>query len=245
MDHKWCDCRNRRAVFDFGIYTGSLFFKDQVWFPIYISIEQQGGDSKGKHRADRRRKNVRRGKNLEMDVDHMSVYLKPSQNGKVCVGTEDIDERANLQIYKEGDTLNIETDLESNRINQAGTIILYLPQDVKFYEMDISVGAGSLKSKLQSVHAENADIAVAAGAAEIQGIMAQEMYLECGVGSATLVLHGEQEDYNYSLECGMGEVKIADGSYSGIAVEQQIDHGASKNLNIECGMGSVNVKFEK
>ena len=105
------------------------------------------------------------------------------------LGTEDIDERANLQIYKEGDTLNIETDLESNRINQAGTIILYLPQDVKFYEMDISVGAGSLKSKLQSVHAENADIAVAAGAAEIQGIMAQEMYLECGVGSATLTLH--------------------------------------------------------
>ncbi len=80
-------------------------------------------------------------KNLEIDVDHMSVYLKPSQNGKVCVGTEDIDERANLQIYKEGNTLNIETDLENNRINQAGTIILYLPQDVKFYEMDISVGA--------------------------------------------------------------------------------------------------------
>ena len=40
-------------------------------------------------------------KNLEIDVDHMSVYLKPSQNGKVCVDTEDIDERANLQIYKE------------------------------------------------------------------------------------------------------------------------------------------------
>ena len=218
-------------------------------------------------------------KNLEIDVDHMSVYLKPSQNGKVCVGTEDIDERANLQIYKEGNTLNIETDLENNRINQAGTIILYLPQDVKFYEMDISVGAGSLKSELQSVHAENADVAVAAGAAEIVMNSGQikyglgsvttyltrylntmhgsnfasrsmhndlvQMYLECGVGSATLVLHGEQEDYNYSLECGMGEVKIADGSYSGIAVEQQIDHGASKNLNIECGMGSVNVKFEK
>ena len=59
---------------------------------------------------------------------------------------------------------------------------MYLPQDVKFYEMDISVGAGSLKSKLQSVHAENADIAVAAGAAEIQGIMAQEMYLEMWSG---------------------------------------------------------------
>ena len=122
---------------------------------------------------------------------------------------------------------------------------MYLPQDVKFYEMDISVGAGSLKSKLQSVHAENADIAVAAGAAEIQGIMAQEMYLECGVGSVTLTLHGAQEDYNYSLECGMGEVKIAEGRYSGIGVEQQIDHGAAKNLDIECGMGSVEVKFEK
>ena len=29
LDHKWCDCRNRRAVFDFGIYTGGLFFKEQ------------------------------------------------------------------------------------------------------------------------------------------------------------------------------------------------------------------------
>lgn len=184
-------------------------------------------------------------KKLEIDVDHMSVYLEHSQNGKVCVGTEDIDERANLRIYKEGDTLNIEMDLENNRINNAGTIILYLPRDAKFYEMDISVGAGSLKSNLQSVHAENADVVVAAGAVEIQGIMAQEMNLECGMGSATLVLCGVQEDYNYSLECGMGEVKIAGENHSGIAVEQQIDHGAAKNLDIECGMGSVEVKFEK
>ena len=43
----------------------------------------------------------------------------------------------------------------------------------------------------------------------------------------------------------MGEVKIAEGRYSGIGVEQQIDHGAAKNLDIECGMGSVEVKFEK
>lgn len=228
-----------------GFILGVSFSKIKFGFPYIFPLSNRVVTVKESTGQTGEEKTFEGVKNLEMDVDHMSVYLKPSQNGKVCVGTEDIDERANLQIYKEGDTLNIETDLESNRINQAGTIILYLPQDVKFYEMDISVGAGSLKSKLQSVHAENADIAVAAGAAEIQGVMAQEMYLECGVGSATLVLHGEQEDYNYSLECGMGEVKIADGSYSGIAVEQQIDHGASKNLNIECGMGSVNVKFEK
>ena len=226
-----------------GFILGVSFSKIKFGFPYIFPLSNRVVTVKESTGQTGEEKTFEGVKNLEMDVDHMSVYLKPSQNGKVCVGTEDIDERANLQIYKEGDTLNIETDLESNRINQAGTIILYLPQDVKFYEMDIS--AGSLKSKLQSVHAENADIAVAAGAAEIQGIMAQEMYLECGVGSATLTLHGAQEDYNYSLECGMGEVKIAEGRYSGIGVEQQIDHGAAKNLDIECGMGSVEVKFEK
>ena len=228
-----------------GFILGVSFSKIKFGFPYIFPLSNRVVTVKESTGQTGEEKTFEGVKNLEMDVDHMSVYLKPSQNGKVCVGTEGIDERANLQIYKEGDTLNIETDLESNRINQAGTIILYLPQDVKFYEMDISVGAGSLKSKLQSVHAENADIAVAAGAAEIQGIMAQEMYLECGVGSATLTLHGAQEDYNYSLECGMGEVKIAEGRYSGIGVEQQIDHGAAKNLDIECGMGSVEVKFEK
>ena len=222
-----------------GFILGVSFSKIKFGFPYIFPLSNRVVTVKESTGQTGEEKTFEGVKNLEMDVDHMSVYLKPSQNGKVCVGTEDIDERANLQIYKEGDTLNIETDLESNRI------ILYLPQDVKFYEMDISVGAGSLKSKLQSVHAENADIAVAAGAAEIQGIMAQEMYLECGVGSATLTLHGAQEDYNYSLECGMGEVKIAEGRYSGIGVERQIDHGAAKNLDIECGMGSVEVKFEK
>ncbi len=228
-----------------GFILGVSFSKIKFGFPYIFPLSNRVVTVKESTGQTGKEKTFEGVKNLEMDVDHMSVYLKPSKNGKVCVGTEDIDERANLQIYKEGDTLNIETDLESNRINQAGTIILYLPQDVKLYEMDISVGAGSLKSKLQSVHAENADIAVAAGAAEIQGIMAQEMYLECGVGSVTLTLHGAQEDYNYSLECGMGEVKIAEGRYSGIGVEQQIDHGAAKNLDIECGMGSVEVKFEK
>lgn len=228
-----------------GFILGVSFSKIKFGFPYIFPLSNRVVTVKESTGQTGEEKTFEGVKNLEMDVDHMSVYLKPSKNGKVCVGTEDIDERANLQIYKEGDTLNIETDLESNRINQAGTIILYLPQDVKFYEMDISVGAGSLKSKLQSVHAENADIAVSAGAAEIQGIMAQEMYLECGVGSVTLTLHGAQEDYNYSLECGMGEVKIAEGRYSGIGVEQQIDHGAAKNLDIECGMGSVEVKFEK
>ena len=130
-----------------GFILGVSFSKIKFGFPYIFPLSNRVVTVKESTGQTGEEKTFEGVKNLEMDVDHMSVYLKPSQNGKVCVGTEDIDERANLQIYKEGDTLNIETDLESNRINQAGTIILYLPQDVKFYEMDISVGAGSLKSK--------------------------------------------------------------------------------------------------
>ena len=109
-----------------GFILGVSFSKIKFGFPYIFPLSNRVVTVKESTGQTGEEKTFEGVKNLETDVDHMSVYLKPSQNGKVCVGTEDIDERANLQIYKEGDTLNIETDLESNRINQAGTIILYL-----------------------------------------------------------------------------------------------------------------------
>ena len=112
LDHKWCDCRNRRAVLILGFILGVSFSKIKFGFPYIFPLSNRVVTVKESTGQTGEEKTFEGVKNLEMDVDHMSVYLKPSQNGKVCVGTEDIDERANLQIYKEGDTLNIETDLE-------------------------------------------------------------------------------------------------------------------------------------
>ena len=183
--------------------------------------------------------------NLEIDVEHLSVCLKKSENPHVVVETKTVSPRANFEVSQEADTLLIETDLEGRNINNAGTVILYLPEDIQLYETDISIGAGSLSSELERISTKNLCLSVAAGRMEMRGVTAENTELECGMGAAVLEMRGAIEDYNYNIECGMGAVEIAGGSYSGIGVEQQINHGAAKNIDIECGMGNVEVNFGK
>ena len=42
----------------------------------------------------------------------------------------------------------------------------------------------------------------------------------------------------------MGELKVGDDSYNGLAQEKQINNNASKNMELECAMGSVVVEFK-
>lgn len=79
-----------------GFILGVSFSKIKFGFPYIFPLSNRVVTVKESTGQTGEEKTFEGVKNLEMDVDHMSVYLKPSQNGKVCVGTEDIDERANL-----------------------------------------------------------------------------------------------------------------------------------------------------
>ena len=67
---------------------------------------------------------------------------------------------------------------------------------------------------------------------------------ECGLGELDLTLTGTQEDYNYDLECGVGNLDVGSDSYSGLGREKSISNkGADRKLNLECGMGNISVDF--
>ena len=70
-----------------------------------------------------------------------------------------------------------------------------------------------------------------------------EIEPDCGVGELLLNLKGVKEDYNYDLECGIGEIRCADESYSGFGKDYTIDNHAAKNMEIECGIGQITVKY--
>ena len=67
---------------------------------------------------------------------------------------------------------------------------------------------------------------------------------ECGLGELDLTLTGTQEDYNYDLECGVGNLDVGSDSYSGLGREKTISNkGADRKLDLECGMGNISVDF--
>ena len=67
---------------------------------------------------------------------------------------------------------------------------------------------------------------------------------ECGLGELDLTLTGTQEDYNYDLECGVGNLDVGSDSYSGLGREKSISNkGADRKLNLECGIGKYISRF--
>ena len=66
---------------------------------------------------------------------------------------------------------------------------------------------------------------------------------ECAMGSIMVVCEGNQDDYNYEMECGMGQIVFGQESYSGLGEEIYIDNRSSKLIEASCDMGDIMLEF--
>ena len=107
--------------------------------------------------------------------------------------------------------------------------------------MEVKNGAG--KVYLQDFTAGRAEFECGAGALSGKGDTTEKMKVECGVGEVDLKLKGSKKDYNYDLECGIGEIVCGGDKYSGFGKEVNLDNKASKNMEIECGIGQINIDY--
>ena len=105
------------------------------------------------------------------------------------------------------------------------------------------MGAGEFDSK-NPVTAKEADLEIGTGSMTFADLSAKKISGECGLGELDLTMTGTQEDYNYDLECGVGNLDVGSDSYSGLGREKSISNtGADRKLDLECGMGNVSVDF--
>jgi len=169
-----------------------------------------------------------------------------------------------FQGYVEGGTMEISgTSKASNNSdgNLGGSICLYVPEGYHFENTSLDLGAGSLsveelqtgaleanvgagKMAFGTLDADVAEVSVGMGSVRLNGDVTERLDGECSMGELKLTLAGMQTDFNYDLSCGMGELKVGDDSYNGLAQEKQINNNASKNMELECAMGSVVVEFK-
>lgn len=123
----------------------------------------------------------------------------------------------------------------------AGTV--YLNRDIETEKLSVEMGAGEFESK-NPVTAMEADLEIGTGSMTFADLSARKTDGECGLGELDLTLTGTQEDYNYDLECGVGNLDVGSDSYSGLGREKTISNkGADRKLDLECGMGNISVDF--
>lgn len=124
------------------------------------------------------------------------------------------------------------------------------------------VGAGSIR--IEKLNSDNADFKVGMGRMEVTdafvkkalvdvgvgefiyaGAFKKSADLKCAMGRVKATLPGVEQDYNYTLECSVGKISIADTEYTGISTTKKIDNASKKNIGLECSVGSIEIEFKE
>lgn len=111
----------------------------------------------------------------------------------------------------------------------------------KEVELDIGVGSCTASELLAS---QRAEFDVGSGELILGSFSGNAVNLDCGMGSAEITLPGQETDYNYKLDCGVGMIRIGSRSYSGLDNSQSIDNGSERTITADCGIGQITLNFE-
>ena len=78
------------------------------------------------------------------------------------------------------------------------------------------------------------------GKTYIQGVIYGESKVDCGVGNLELKISGSIDDYDFSADMGIGDIRVNGTKYKN---SNWRNSNAPNSLEIDGGVGSVNVDF--
>ena len=194
---------------------------------------------------------------LDIELKYDELILE--EGDSFCVRVYD-DNGKNVTVKESSDTLKVRS---TKKLSKTRKVCISYPEDVKLQELEIEMGAGTVylnrdieTEKLSvemgagefesknPVTAREADLEIGTGSMTFADLSTRKTDGECGLGELDLTLTGTQEDYNYDLECGVGNLDVGPDSYSGLGREKSISNtGADRKVDLECGMGNVSVNF--
>lgn len=200
---------------------------------------------------------------IKSNVYAGSIRLKKGTDTDIItVESIDTNEKLGFRAFEKDGILYLTSNKKIKKGNDIGkgTITVTIPENMAFNEIELNMKVGKLKAdqirtknlevnagagevNILDFQAEEAEFVCGAGSVTASGDVGKKLEADCGVGELLLNLKGVKEDYNYDLECGIGEIRCADESYSGFGKDYTIDNHAAKNMEIECGIGQITVKY--
>lgn len=157
-----------------------------------------------------------------------------------------------LYVPKETDLRKINVDAGAGKIEACGLKGKEVKISVEVGDIEwdalsaeslqVEIGAGKILTK----NALIGDLAVSLGAGEceVQGEVQGNVYVNCAAGNVFLAHRGSEDEFNYELNCTVGDIQLGKETYSGLNKQKSIDNNASKTMDISVAAGVVEVKFE-
>ncbi len=177
-------------------------------------------------------------KNLDVEYGAGEFTIRYEDTDKVSVESHDV---IGFETNIKDGTLIVKGDL-STSVGHESSMVIILPEEFVFDEVKLELGASAATAK--GLSANSLKIELGAGEATFTDLDVLKLNAEVGVGQLNLNLVESEEDYNYQLECGIGEINFGSNSYAGLGSSNTVNRdGATRSIDIDCGIGEVNVKF--
>lgn len=190
---------------------------------------------------------------LEVDVQNAEIYIFSTEEEQIR-----FDSNRKKEIGRvEGKTLKL---VEETFLEETLVLEVYIPigllkeMDIKAAggivnadklvadEVSIEIDAGEVEVNQMIVN-NQADIQTNAGKIVVGFFEGPKLEMDCDMGAIMVVCEGNKDDYNYKMECGMGQITFDEESYSGLGEKIHINNGSSKLIEAECNMGEIILEF--
>ena len=112
---------------------------------------------------------------------------------------------------------------------------------VKTGEFELRVGAG--ECSIDTIEADKINADIAMGEFSAKARIHDELDAKVGMGEISMDIIGEENDFDYDVEVGAGEVTIGSRSYSGVGSGGGQSNNTGKEIDVECGMGEAIIRF--
>lgn len=204
-------------------------------------------------------------KGLILDVGYAELLVQETDTDKIIVSTMRNEEKtASYKCELENGVLKVNPGNVDIHISVFGGdksfrkeeiekdyVLITVPCDKKFEEMELSIGAGKAKLKNASSTYERTEIEVGAGSVSVDDLrVLGHVAVESGAGSVEV---SNFKATSLSVDCGVGRMKLkgaVDGNIDmscGVgSVELDLDAVESDyNYNISCAVGTVLINGSK
>lgn len=106
----------------------------------------------------------------------------------------------------------------------------------------MEIGAGEII--LETAEIKDFNVSVGMGRVSVEGKLMGDVTADVAMGSLEMELAGDEDDFNYVLECSMGNIQVGNHNYNSIDMDESVNNNAEKEMNLECDMGNIRVDFK-
>lgn len=196
---------------------------------------------------------------LVTEGETFSIEQKNMGSNKVDVN---LSSDGTLSITNKENLLGIFSGISLKKEHLCPTILLTLPKNLYLENFVIDLGAGSFEAKEVNIQCKKAKLTVGAGqiivkeinstqtelncgmgSIDVQGKLTSKINAECGMGSIIATIMGNESDYGYQAQVGLGEVKVGNNKINGLS-QYTSTITAENKIIANCGMGAIKFHFK-